>query len=198
MNIIFDLGGVVVTWEPEALVAAMFSDPADRRAVLTGIIGHADWVALDRGTLNPQDAVRRAAERTGLSEGRVSQFLTAVPSILLPNPKTIDLLYRLKDRGHALFCLSNLHVASIEHLEKTCTFWNAFSGIAISCRLHLCKPELAIYRHLLEEYGLNAEQTLFVDDVDANLAPAALLGMRVLKFDHPMQCEARLMAMGCL
>jgi len=198
LDIIFDLGGVVVTWEPEALVADLFSEPVDRSAVLTGIIGHSDWVGLDRGTLAVEDAASRAAERTGLSRDRVLRFLKAVPAILVPIPQTVDLLYRLKDRGHMLFCLSNLHRASIERLERSCTFWEVFSGLAISCRLQLCKPEEAVYQHLLREYNLSPGQTLFVDDMEANLVPAARLGMRVLKFENPAQCEARLKAMGYL
>lgn len=55
----FDLGGVVVTWEPEVIIAKVFTDPVVQATVRTQIIGHTDWLALDHGTLPWQDAIVR-------------------------------------------------------------------------------------------------------------------------------------------
>ena len=198
MNIVFDLGGVVVTWEPEVLIAKVFTDPLVQARVHSEIIGHADWIALDRGTLPRQDAITRAAQRTGLPEAEVAALLQQVPASLIAIPGTVDLLYRLQAQGHTLFCLSNMHVASIEHLEQTYTFWEVFAAAVISCRLHLCKPEPAIYAHLLETYGLDAADTVFIDDMDVNLTAAAQFGIHTIKFETPAQCAHQLQALGCL
>jgi putative hydrolase of the HAD superfamily len=198
LNIVFDLGGVVVTWEPAALIAKVFADPIVQALVHTEIMGHADWLALDRGTLPRQEAIIRAAQRTGLAEAEVAALLQQVPRALVAIPATVDLLYRLKAQGHTLFCLSNMHVASIEHLEKTYTFWEVFTGAVISCRLHLCKPEPAIYACLLETYGLEGANTVFIDDTAANLTAAAQFGIRTIKFESPAQCERQLQALGCI
>jgi putative hydrolase of the HAD superfamily len=198
LNIVFDLGGVVVTWEPEVVIAKVFTDPVVQAKVRTQIIGHADWLALDRGTLPRQDAIVRAAKRTGLSEAHVTEFLRQVPSALVAIPATVDLLYRLKAQGHSLFCLSNMHVASIDHLEKAYTFWEVFAGVVISCRLKLCKPEPAIYTYLLETYGLDGVDTVFIDDTEANLSAAAQFGIHTIKFESPAQCESQLQALGCI
>jgi len=198
LNIVFDLGGVVVTWEPEVLIAKVFADPVVQALVRTEIIGHADWLALDRGTLPPQDAIVRAAQRTGLPTGDVAALLGQVPPALVAIPGTVDLLYRLKAQGHTLFCLSNMHIASIAHLEQAYTFWEVFSGMVISCRLHLCKPEPAIYAYLLETYGLDGAHTVFIDDTEVNLTAAAQFGLHTIKFESPAQCERQLHALGCL
>lgn len=198
MNIIFDLGRVVVRWEPDALIAETFADPVVRTAVRREIIDHPDWLALDRGVLSLHDAVARAAARTGLSVDIVSGFMRRVPPALVAIPETVGLLYRLKARGHRMFCLSNMQVASIEHLERTYTFWDVFEGMVISCRIHLLKPEPAIYAHLLEQHGIEGAGTVFIDDTAANLAAAAQFGIRGIQFEHPAQCEARLTALGCL
>ena len=89
-----------------------------------------------------------------------------------------------------------MHVASIEHLEKAYTFWDVFTGVVISCRLHLCKPEPAIYACLLETYGLDGANTGFIDDTEANLLAAAQFGMCTIKFESPAQCERQLQALG--
>ena len=198
MNIVFDLGGVVVTWEPEAIIAKVFSDPETQTRVYRQVVAHTDWLALDRGTLPLQDAIVRASQRTGLSEIDVAEFLYQVPAALVAIPGTVDLMYRLKAQGHMLFCLSNMHVASIEHLEKSYTFWEVFSGAVISCRLHLCKPEPTIYAYLLETYGLDGEDTVFIDDTEVNLSAAAKFGINTVKFESPGQCESQLQALGCI
>ena len=194
----FDLGGVIVTWEQEVVIAKVFTDPVIQAKVRTQIIGHTDWLALDRGTLPQQDAIVSAAKRTGLSEADVTEFLRQVPYSLVAIPGTVDLLYRLKARDHRLFCLSNMHVASIEHLEKSYSFWEVFAGVVISCRLNLCKPEPAIFAYLLETYGLDGADTVFIDDTEVNLSAAAQFGIHTVKFESPAQCESRLRALGCI
>ena len=198
MNIIFDLGGVVVRWEPEALLAQTFDDPATCKVLHSEFIGHADWLELDRGTMAPAEAIMRAARRTGLSEPEVRRFLSSVPPALVPIPETVGLLYQLKTQGHSLYCLSNMHLASIEFLERTHGFWDVFSGKVISCRVNLCKPEAKIYAHLLETYQLDATGTVFVDDVEVNLAAARQFGIRTIRFESSAQCAGELKALGCV
>jgi 2-haloacid dehalogenase len=91
-----------------------------------------------------------------------------------------------------------MHVASIEHLEKVYTFWEVFTGVVISCRLHLCKPDPAIYAYLLETHALDGEKTLFIDDTEVNLTAAAQFGIRTIRFESPAQCERELQALGCI
>lgn len=198
MNLVFDLGGVVVRWDPDAIIADVFADPETRAKVRAGVFGHVDWHELDRGTLPREQAIARAAERIGLAKSDIEKLLLQVPPSLVAFPDTVDLLYRLKAKGHPLYCLSNMHFASIEHLEEVYDFWQVFSGAVISCRLQLCKPEPAIYAHLLKKYGLEAGETLFIDDVQANLDAAARLGIRTLKFENAVQCERELRALGLI
>ena len=98
VNIVFDLGGVVVTWEPEAIIAQVFADPMVQALVHTAIFRHADWLALDRGTLPWQEAVKRGAHRTGLSEAEVGTLLQQVPPrwSLSPGPWTCYIASRPK------------------------------------------------------------------------------------------------------
>lgn len=67
MNIVFDLGGVVFRWQPEALIASVFEDRCTRGLVRKEIVEHPDWVELDRGTMSLEDAIRRGLMRIGLS-----------------------------------------------------------------------------------------------------------------------------------
>ena len=198
MNLVFDLGGVVVRWDPDAIIAGVFSDPATRAKVKAGVFEHPDWLELDRGTLGREQAIERAAQRTGIAASEVKRLLHAVPPSLVVFPDTVELLYRLQRKGHPLYCLSNMHFASIEYLERQHTFWDVFQGRVISCRLNLCKPEAGIYEHLLRTFALEPAETLFMDDVQKNLDAAAKLGIQTLKFESAAQCERELRARGLL
>jgi putative hydrolase of the HAD superfamily len=198
VNIVFDLGGVLLTWNPQAIIAAAFAEEATRTRVLSEVFGHRDWVELDRGTLPIRDAIARAALRTGLPEEDLTGMFMQVPSSLVPVPEMVDLFLRLKEQGHSLYCLSNLHINSYVHLKAEYTFWNLFEGAVISCLVHLCKPEPAIYSHLLDTFKLNAHDTLFIDDLQVNLDAAKPLGIGTVRFMTQAQCERDLKAAGCL
>jgi putative hydrolase of the HAD superfamily len=196
LNLIFDLGGVVVRWDPAAIIAGVFQDQNLRARARQGVFEHADWLELDRGTLDREDAIRRAAQRTGMAPSEIRRLLLAVPASLTPIPETIELLHRLKARGYPLYCLSNMHVASIEHLEREHQFFEVFTGKVISCRLNLCKPEPAIYEQALKLHKLKANETVFIDDVAVNVAAAAKLRMHTIQFRDAAQCERELRALG--
>jgi putative hydrolase of the HAD superfamily len=196
LNLVFDLGGVVVRWDPDAIIAGVFCDSGIRSRIKADVFSHPDWLELDRGTLEREDAIARAAQRTGVARDEIRRLVHAVPPSLTVVPDTVDLLYRLNRLGYPLYCLSNMHFASIEYLESRHTFWNLFSGRVISCRLQLCKPEPAIYKHLLQTYALRASETVFIDDVQKNLDAAAELGIRTVRFRNAAQCEQDLRALG--
>ncbi|HKS05056.1 MAG TPA: HAD family phosphatase [Gemmatimonadaceae bacterium] len=198
MNIIFDLGGVVVRWEPDAIIANVFDDPAVRAVVRQDVIGHQDWLDLDRGTISYEAAIERAAKRTRLPEPEIARFLDRVPPLLTPIPETVSLMRRVKARGHAVYCLSNMPTRSIEYLERTHDFWDVFTGKVISSRVKLCKPDPAIYAHLLKTFSLSPAETAFIDDVRANLDAAEQFGIAVIQFASPGQCEVALRRLGAL
>jgi FMN phosphatase YigB (HAD superfamily) len=75
LNIVFDLGGVVFNWRPDKIIGHVFENPVTQRLVKTEIFEHADWVALDRGTLDFDQAVDRGAERTGLPQREIYDHL---------------------------------------------------------------------------------------------------------------------------
>jgi len=198
LNIIFDLAGVVVRYDQAALIAEVFAEPATHDTVRTDIINHSDWLALDRGTLSQRDATVRAAHRTGLAAIDIARFFEQMSTAWVTISGTVDILYRLHSRGYPLFCLSNMHPASTAYLEQTYAFWKVFTGVVISCRVQLIKPEPAIYTYLLGKYGLQASHTVFIDDTVVNLAAAARLGMQTIQFENPNQCERQLQALGCI
>lgn len=189
MNIVFDLGGVVFNWRPQALIDRIFADTATRSMIMSQIVQHPDWLALDRGTLPLDDAIVRGAARTGLSREDIRRFFDEVPHSLTPIEASFDLIRSLAETEHRLFVLSNMHFASIAVLEREYDIWDKFEGVVVSCRIEMIKPETGIYEHLLATHGLIAADTVFIDDLQENLDAAATRGIETIRFQHSSQCR---------
>lgn len=190
MNIVFDLGGVVFNWQPDKIIESVFSDARVRKVVKNEIFGHSDWAELDRGTLNLEQAIDRGALRSRLPRSDISKLMKAVPRFLTPIHESVDLLHAIKTTtNNKLFVLSNMHFASIDHLEKEYSIWELFDGMVISCRVQKVKPDIDIFQYLLGNYGLLAKETVFIDDTDVNLVAATSLGINTVKFENAAQCR---------
>lgn len=198
MNIIFDLGGVVVTWKPKKLVQRFTDDIRIQNILLSKLIRHPDWIKLDRGTLSLSEAIKRCSDRTGLSPEHISRFMKSLPPSLIPITETIEIMHTLKNKGHSLFCLSNMHADSINYLEEKYSFLDAFKGVVVSCRINLVKPDPKIFEHILSIYNLEPAQTVFIDDSPANIEAAENLGIKPILFKDAAQCLNSLESMGLI
>jgi putative hydrolase of the HAD superfamily len=198
MNIVFDLGGVVFNWQPRKLISSVFADEDTQNLIMSDIIEHPDWQAFDRGTLEREQAIVRGARRSGLAEDDIRTLFDAVPGSLTPIPETIELINVLALTEHRLFVLSNMPIELMQHLEAEYDFWDKFDGKTISSRIQLIKPEIAIYEHLLATHGLIATETVFIDDLEKNVAAASTLGIHTIRFISPEQCRQDLTRLNCL
>ncbi len=196
MAIIFDLGRVVVSWDPVGIVSSV-RGPDDAEALAERLFNHPDWLEVDRGTLSLHTMARQAQERTGLPAAQNLAILQAVPASLLPDPAMLTLIAELHGAGHTLYALSNMGHASIDCLEQQ-PFWRFFSGKVVSARVRMMKPEPDIYRYLLVSFDLKADECLFIDDSPANVAAAQALGIGGLVFTDAPSCRQQLLSLGYL
>ncbi|HHQ4579911.1 HAD family hydrolase [Aeromonas hydrophila] len=197
MAIIFDLGRVVVSWDPVGIVRSVRGDHGAEQ-LAERLFNHPDWLEVDRGTLSLHTMARQAEHRTGLSTAENLAILQAVPASLVPDPAMLSLIESLHGAGHTLYALSNMGHASIDWLEQHQPFWRFFSGKVVSARVRMMKPEPDIYRYLLVSFDLQAEQCLFIDDSPANVTAAQALGIGGLVFTDAYSCRQQLVAQGYL
>ncbi|EGX6952100.1 HAD family phosphatase [Aeromonas hydrophila] len=197
MAIIFDLGRVVVSWDPVGIVRSVRGEHGAEQ-LAEQLFNHPDWLEVDRGTLSLHTMARQAEHRTGLSTAENLAILQAVPASLVPDPAMLSLIESLHGAGHTLYALSNMGHASIDWLEQHQPFWRFFSGKVVSARVRMMKPEPDIYRYLLVSFDLQAEQCLFIDDSPANVTAAQALGIGGLVFTDAYSCRQQLVAQGYL
>lgn len=204
MNIVFDFGGVLLRWQPQEFMARLLPrqapDPDAARALVHSFFEGfgGDWGEFDRGTLAREPLAEHIAQRTGLTLAEVNAVIDAVPHELRPIEPMVALLRRLHARGHALYFLSNMPAAYADHLDSTLEFIGLFRAGVFSARVQMIKPEAAIFAHAAAAFGIEAADTLFIDDVLRNAEAARVAGWQALHFLDAAQCEAELARRGLL
>ena len=195
-NVIFDVGGVLLDWNPGRILEGYYADPGERARMKQHIFLHADWLELDRGTLTESALLERIAGRAGRPVPELGNLFEVVRDSLQPKIDTIALLGSLAARRVPLYCLSNMPANVFSNLRKRFEFWSLFDGIVISGEVKLVKPEPAIFEHLLNHYELAAGESVFVDDLPTNIQAAQALGLHGVLFESARQVELALQAMG--
>jgi putative hydrolase of the HAD superfamily len=202
LNIVFDFGGVLFTWQPHEFIARLLPERAATPDAAHALVGEffqgygGDWGEFDRGTIAPGPLAERIARRTGLALADVQRVIDAVPTELKPIDGSVSLVRRLHAQGHALYFLSNMPSPYADHLDATHDFIDLFRAGVYSARVGLIKPEAAIFAHALRRFGIAAHDTLFIDDLASNVEAARQAGWHALHFCSPQQCEAELARLG--
>ncbi|MEJ0006472.1 MAG: HAD family phosphatase [Steroidobacteraceae bacterium] len=187
-NVIMDLGGVMLEWNPDHLLTPFEPEPTLRAQLRSQVFSH-DWHLFDRGRLTEPQLAERLQVSTGQRPDQVARILEAVRGALLEKSETVKLVRALQGHGYDLYCLSNMPVPMYEHLRRQHTFWDVFRGIVISGEIQMMKPEPQIYRHLLERFGLQAQESVFVDDMQVNVDAAKAVGLHAIRFLNAQQCQ---------
>jgi putative hydrolase of the HAD superfamily len=200
MNVVFDLGAVLLTWEPVALVQAQLEPHAPTaeaaHALARQMFHHEDWLGFDRGTHTLDDAIGRMALRLSLPAHRLNDVLAPMGERLEPIAVTVNLLAGLRDRRDAgedlrLYYLSNMPAPYARVLEYRHAFFRWFDGGIFSGDVKIIKPQREIYELLAKRYGLVAADTLFIDDSLANVVAARELGWQAIHCKRPSELPAQ-------
>jgi len=191
-NVIFDFGGVLVRWQPEAVIASFYTDDALRERVREAVIRHPDWVDIDRGTLSEDTAIERFAARMQRPAAEMRELMRHIKDSLTAMPDTVALLEELVQRGVPVYGLSNMSAPIFALLRSRYDHWDRFRGIVISGEVGLVKPEPEIFHHITDCYSLIPAETVFIDDHLPNIESAGRLGFRTIHFADAAQCRREL------
>jgi FMN phosphatase YigB (HAD superfamily) len=152
-----------------------------------------------KGALGTQDAYSRASIRTGISTDEIESTLLKLIDSLTLIDESVELLHEIHQKDiHTLFCLSNMPYITIKHLERKYSIWEMFDECLISSRIGMIKPDLQIYKYMIDSYALSPKYTVFIDDTQKNIDSAKKLGINTILFIDPIQCRRELEKFDCL
>lgn len=201
-TVVFDVGGVVVRWQPLELMRTHLPQVDAEEAFVNVFerwaIG-SDWREFDLGRIEPEALAERIARRTGYARDAIAALIAAVPAHLQPMAESVALIERVRVAGHRLALLSNMPAPYAAHLEAAHACFGWFEHRAWSGRLGLAKPERGIFQHLQAALSIgNASELLFIDDHLGNVDAARTLGWNALHFRGSAQLEGEMRALGWL
>jgi putative hydrolase of the HAD superfamily len=201
VNVVFDFGAVLFGWQPAQLMAACFPDraatPAAAAQLAQAAFGHADWHEFDRGCLSLDAVVARTAERLSLPVAPLQALIAGIGEGLQPINATLSVLAALSQRRRQrgdlrLYYLSNMPVPYARTLERKHAFLQWFDSGIFSGDVRLSKPDPAIYQLLQARHALAPQQTVFIDDLQANVDAACALGWHGIHFVSAQQLQGSL------
>ncbi len=178
-NIVFDLGGVVFARDPQKCTTDFINFFSFIRSEQMPLF----WEEYDRGTATIDQTVEALVRITGRDAELCRDYIGQAISRQEAIPATERLISELKAAGYRLYVLSNMSREFIDFL-RTIPVYSNFDGEVVSCEELTVKPEPHIYEILLDRFGLEPSETLFIDDRAANLTAAAAFGISTYLFLH--------------
>jgi 2-haloacid dehalogenase len=194
--VVFDIGGVLLDWDPRYVYRSLFDDPADMEEFLARVCT-SDWHrAHDLGA-----DITRSCEQLALRypEHRDMIMVWAERGEEMVAGQfdgTVRLLGEVKAAGMPCYALSNMEPDAFLLRRTRFAFMDWFDAHVISGFEGVAKPDPAIFRILLDRHGLRPDRSVFIDDQARNIAAARELGLIALHFSTPDRLRQDLHALG--
>jgi 2-haloacid dehalogenase len=180
--VIFDLGGVLLDWNPRYLYRKLIADEAECERFLAEVC-HPDWnVCQDGGRRFAEaeaEAIARHPDKAELIRAWLRRFDEMIPKEI---PGTVEILERLHARGVPLYALTNFSGETFPPTRRRFPFFERFRGIVVSGDEKMLKPEARIYQLLCQRYGVDPRQAVFIDDSFKNVEGARAVGLHGIHF----------------
>ncbi len=197
-DIIFDLGGVLIDWNPRNLYKKIFASTEEMEWFLNTVCT-TQWNT-------QQDAGRPFAKGLAVIKEKYPKYAAQIDDYFArwdemlggPIKSAVAVLKDLKDKGYPLYALTNWSAETFPIARAKYDFLNWFDGIVVSGEERLVKPDPAIYARLLKRYQLHSSNCLFIDDNAANGSEAARLGFETILFTGGDALRAELIRRGIL
>jgi 2-haloacid dehalogenase len=192
--VVFDLGGVLIEWDPRHLYRKLLADEAAVEEFLATVCTP-EWNAeLDRG--RPfAEGVAELVERHPEHAAAIAAYHERWPEMVAGDiPGTVEVLAELRAAGVPLYALTNWSAETFAITRGRFEFLEWFDGLLVSGEERVTKPDPAIFQLLLDRFGLDPTATVFVDDSEANVAAARRLGFDAIRFTGHEELRRELVA----
>lgn len=195
-TVVFDLGGVLVDWDPRYLYRSLFDDESTMERFLAEVCTPAWNLAQDAGRPWAEAVAGLSAEYPDYAEQIAAYRARWLETLRGPIQPTVDLLARLRDKGVRLYALTNWSQETFPLARERFDFLGWFEGIVVSGEEKLIKPDPEIYHRLIRRYAIEPARTLYIDDSLRNVAAAEALGMHGWHFQGADGLRGRMQSLG--
>ena len=194
--VVFDLGGVLIDWDPRHLYRRLISDQAELDHFLSRICSPEWHLAHDRGVDTEQSCRELAQAHPEYADLIMAWAYRGEEMVAGTFDDTVAVLSELRSGGVRCLALSNMEPDTFAKRRRRFSFFGLLDGWVISGHEGVAKPDRAIFEILLSRYGLEPAGTAFIDDSQANVAAAAELGMVAIEYTTVAQLRKELRDLG--
>jgi 2-haloacid dehalogenase len=195
-SVVFDLGGVLLDWDPRYLYRQLFADP-DEMADFLARICTSEWHrAHDLGADTRQSCLRLAEQHPRYADMIMAWADRGEEMIAGQIEGTVQILAELRSAGLPCFALSNMEPDRYLIRRDRFAFMSWFDGCVISGIEGVAKPDRQIFEILLDRHRLDPRRTVFIDDAPRNIAVARDIGIEALRFVSPDELRHELRGLG--
>lgn len=193
----FDIGGVLIDWNPRYLYRKIFgSDEAAMERFLSEVCTPVWNSRLDAGRPFAEgvaELMREHPDQAEVIEAYGSRWQEMLGGAF---PESVEVMRELRRANVPVYALSNWARETFEATRSRFPFLDDFDGILISGDVGIGKPDPAIFRDFLGRFGLVAASTVFIDDSAANVAVARSMGIEAIQFGSASQVRRDLISRG--
>jgi 2-haloacid dehalogenase len=192
-TIVFDLGGVLIDWNPDYVYKTIFPDEKERKWFYENICT-ADWNEEQDAGRTLQAATEELLKKFPEHEKNIRAYYDRWQEMLGgPIHETVDILHHLKHKTDIrLYALTNWSAETFPVALQLYDFLHWFEGRVVSGEEKTRKPFTEIYERLVERYDITPENAIYIDDNYRNLIPAKKLGFNIIHFQSPQQFKKEL------
>ncbi len=196
--VVFDLGGVLIDWDPRYLYRKLFDDADEMEWFLANVVTR-EWNARQDVGRPFHDAIEELVVRHPGHAPLIRAYLERWPEMLGgPITENVGILADLRAAGVPLYALTNWSAETFPLARATFEFLGWFRGIVVSGEELIGKPDPRIFRALLARFDLEPELVVFVDDLPDNVEQARRLGMDAIRYTTPHELRQALRELGLL
>lgn len=196
--VVFDLGGVLLDWNPRYLYRKLFDDEADMDRFLSEVCTMEWHHAHDLG-VPPEETIPPLVE----AHPEYAEMIRAWPErseemLAGPIEESVEILRALKEQGVPVYALTNMETWTYPGRRERYPFLTWFDGTVVSGFEGVAKPDRKVFELLLDRFGLTPGTTIFIDDSPKNVAAARAAGIQAIEFESPALLRQSLEQAGLL
>jgi 2-haloacid dehalogenase len=198
-TLVFDLGGVLIDWNPEYLYRNIFPNEEERKWFLTNVCTP-DWNDEQDAGRSLQEGTEHLVKKFPAHESSIRAFYDRWTEMLGgPIAETVEIFRQLKfNTSLKLYALTNWSAETFPVALELYEFLHWFDGRLVSGEEKIRKPHNAIYQRLIDRFGIEPARAIYVDDNLRNVIPARELGFHGIHFTSPAQFREELIGLGVL
>lgn len=196
--IVFDIGGVLLDWNPRYLYRKLFDTEEQMEHFLAEVCTLEWHDAADRGTPMDVSCAELAAVHPEYAELIWAWARRSEEMVAGSFPETVELLRELKAAGVPCYALTNMELETYPLRVKRFPLLTWFDGTVVSSQEGIAKPDLEIFERLLDRFHLDRATTLMIDDSPPNVRAASAVGMQAIEFQSGPELRRVLEEAGLL